>query len=96
MSDWKQKVKAENLPEQYRKFTDAMGLDAALSLFEQFGGEVMYIPKAQGAQNSIRNSELLRRYNAGESPTALCREYGITRSTFYKTIHGEIKGRNRK
>lgn len=34
MSDWKQKVKAENLPEQYRKFTDAMGLEAALSLFE--------------------------------------------------------------
>ena len=96
MSDWKEKIKAENLPEQYRKFTDAIGLDAALSLFEQFGGEVLYVPKAQGARNSIRNSELLRRYNAGESPTALCREYGITRGTFYKAIHHETTGRNCK
>lgn len=96
MRDWKRKITPEALPEQYRKFADALGLETALALCEQFGGEVLYIPTTRDVRNNARNPELLRRYNAGESPKALCDEYGITRTTFYRAIKGEIKGRGRK
>lgn len=96
MQDWKRNIAPDALPEQYRKFADTLGIETAIAICEQFGGEVLYIPTTRDIINNVRNPELLRRYNAGESPKALCEEYGIGRTTFYRIIKREIKGRGRK
>lgn len=64
----------------------AIGVRSAECLSATYGGETVCVPKAQRYLRAIRNAEIVRRYQAGESAAALAREYGIHENHIYALV----------
>ncbi len=60
------------------KLTKLIGQEAADKLCEYWGGDRLYIPKADVAMRCIRDQDIVRRYDEGERVNDLAAEYGIT------------------
>ncbi|MBF0415612.1 MAG: hypothetical protein HQL79_07570 [Magnetococcales bacterium] len=63
-----------------------IGHDAARKLVEHWGGDRVYIPKADNAVRCVRDQEMIRRYDAGDRPQELALEYKITDRHFWRVM----------
>jgi Mor family transcriptional regulator len=71
------------LPKSAQEIIDIVGHDAAMKLFESYGGTVIYIPKNISWFNKIRNQKIISDRRSGVSPSMLSIKYNINiRSIF--------------
>ncbi len=54
-----------------------LGKETALCFCQVYGGEPLYIPKAADALRQLRNREIIRGYDKGESVKELVRKYSL-------------------
>lgn len=93
MSEWRKRITAQQMPEAHRKFSDVLGVEAALKLFDNFGGEEIYIPKTDAIYNVVRDAEIRRRRAEGYSVRQLCGLYGLERQTIYDILKKDDRRR---
>ena len=67
----------ECIPDNYRE-------GVKLAIVAHFSGQLVYFPASLIKER--RNAEILRRFFDGETRTALCREYQISRTKFYRIL----------
>lgn len=88
--DWTRDVTCDQLPEAHRKFADALGLEAAMRLFQTFGGEIMYIPMLDSVWSVVRRERIKEEYvNRGTKIKHLAKKYGITPQEVHRILRGE-------
>lgn len=58
-----------------------IGHEPACKLTERYGGETLELPLAVRALLALRDAEIIRRSNAGESANALAREFNTDRKS---------------
>lgn len=63
-----------------------IGVENAAVLHSEFGGEEVSIPKADGLTLLLRNRDLLRRWENGESAGALARRFQLTERQVYYIV----------
>jgi len=54
-----------NLPGDLKRVAEVIGLEAALTLADVFGGGYLVIPKCEGILKEIRNRKIRELYDAG-------------------------------
>ena len=67
----------EQLPEGMRSLMDALGEEAAEKLFRMFGGEIIYIPKADKLDAANRRAAIRQEWD-GHNAVALARKYHLS------------------
>lgn len=55
----------KSLPGDLKRVAELLGLDAAITLVEHFGGGYLVIPKCDGILREIRNDEIRKLYDSG-------------------------------
>lgn len=60
-----------------------IGLKAARRLAEEYGGETLELPLAIQALRHLRDQEIIRRLEDGESASKLAREFNTTRRNIF-------------
>lgn len=68
--------------------TKALGQEVAQHLSREFGGETLSIPRAARARRQVRNREIIRRYDGGESVRTLAGVYKLTERQLYTILSG--------
>ncbi len=75
------------LPEIYQDIAQAVGIDAALALGQEYGGMSLYLPKMDSAIRGWRD-ESIRREFTGANVAQLARKHRLT-ATRVRQILGE-------
>lgn len=70
-------MSAERLPESYQGLVETIGEEAARKLCRMYGGESLYIPKADTIERADRRERIIRAYN-GSNVRALAEQYDLT------------------
>lgn len=65
---------------------ETVGPEAAAKLVHRYKGTVIYVPKCQAALIKLRDTEIIRRYDAGEPFDTLRREHKITRRHLFRIL----------
>ena len=65
----------EGLPKQYQNLVRVIGSDAATRLCQEYGGEVVYIPKIDRIE-AAKQRDLIRAEWNGRNAAALARKFG--------------------
>jgi hypothetical protein len=65
---------------------EAAGRAAAVSLVEHFAGTRVYVPMCRAALLTLRNREIIQRYDAGEPFDAIRRHYKMSRSYLFRVL----------
>lgn len=86
MPEWSKNLKAEEVPKQYKEFVRVLGQESALKLFQNFGGEQIYIPDDADMRRVIRNREIQKHYAQGASIQALGTMFGLSYSSIYRIV----------
>ena len=71
------------------RFTGADALEFKLRVSREYGGGLVYIPKAE---KDARREVVLREFN-GRNRKALCEQLGLSKAQFYRYLKGECDGR---
>ncbi|OGR04220.1 MAG: hypothetical protein A2511_08785 [Deltaproteobacteria bacterium RIFOXYD12_FULL_50_9] len=83
----------EDLHPRYQEVAKVIGLEAALKLGREFGGEQIYLPKLDGhygALSRVRNRKILEELkNYQGSIVELARKYNVTSVWVYDLIRRE-------
>lgn len=77
----------QQLPEPHRKFAEVLGVEAALKLSENYGGEEIYIPKIDSVHNMERDAAICRLHAQGLTVKQLCERFGLKRQTIYDILN---------
>lgn len=75
-------------PESYSTIAEVIGEEATRKLCEAFGGEAIYVPKAESVENAERLASIRREYNGG-NVALLARRYGLTTRRVQQIVEGE-------
>lgn len=75
-------------PESYSTIAEIIGEEATRKLCEAFGGEAIYVPKAESVGNAERVAAIRREYNGG-NVALLARQYGLTTRRVQQIVEGE-------
>lgn len=70
-------MSAGKLPESYQGLVEVVGEEAADKLCRMYGGESLYIPKADTIEAVARRAKIISEYNGGNIK-ALAAKYGLT------------------
>lgn len=81
-------VTIDDLPtEDIKLIAEIAGLDAALKLSIQFGGDTIYFPKKETLTRSRRNSVIKKQFN-GKNKQALFKKFNLTKRHIRTIIKG--------
>ena len=65
----------------------AIGLPAAQYIAGYWGGDYLYVPNLAGVKKKIRNAEIVRRYDQGESKRKLALAFQVTSKTIQNILN---------
>jgi hypothetical protein len=68
------------------KLTTLLGLEAAQKMSAYFGGETLTIVRGSRANKSLRNCEIINRYDNGEKVPKLAMAYELTERQIYTIL----------
>jgi Mor family transcriptional regulator len=77
VSQWKEKLEINNIPEQYRPLAELIGVQQLLALSEEYGGANLYIPKTEALVRATRDNLIKQQYN-GYNAEELAKVYNLT------------------
>lgn len=72
-------------PGSFYTVAEIIGEDAARKLCEAFGGDTIYVPKAETLDSADRIAEIRKAYNGGNAKV-LAERYGVTRMRIYQIV----------
>ena len=75
--EWMQDVTIDMLPPQHQWLAEVIGVDAALTLCETYGGDEPYIPQYNTAYAWIRAQRIRKEHAEGCDVRALARKYQL-------------------
>ncbi len=75
--DLLKELKEEQLPEDQRRISEVIGMEAYQKLVRTFSGSMLYIPKAESLERAVRD-ERIRKEFTGNNYRELSRKYGLT------------------
>lgn len=84
--EWLGALTQENLPAQYHKLAEIIGMENALKLSEMWGGAAVYIPTPDAAYDAARRELIRRDYKRGAAVSTLARRYGVTERTVQRAV----------
>ena len=87
---WMDEIAAEDLPEQFKRYSDIIGVRGAVALAAEFGGEYTYIPKLDALTKSARDRHMWRDYQSGMNARVLAHKYDLSVVQVYE-ITNRIK-----
>lgn len=64
----------------------AIGLVAAEKLAKRYGGETIFVPKAEAWRRQQRNAQIVEEYSGGASGRELALKYGLHENYVYELI----------
>lgn len=82
-----QNINLDDLPEDCRQIAEVIGLEALVRLVKAYGGETLYLPKADRLAIGARNREIRKNFN-GRNYRELARRYNLT-ETWIREIVAE-------
>lgn len=77
----------KRVPRPYENLVRVIGAEATLRLCQEYGGEVLYIPKVDKLDALTRNASIRRKWN-GRNAAELAKEYGVSVRWIQKTVEG--------
>ena len=80
----------EQLIGEQKELAETIGLEAYRKLIANYGGNPVYIPKAETVLKEIREREIIEKFD-GKNYRTLSKEYGVSEKTIRKIIFGKIK-----
>jgi len=78
-------IPADQLPEPYRRISEIAGLDAALEMAREFGGQRVYFPQLGRLNQLVRDRQIRQQYN-GYNTKELARRHGLSESRIRKIV----------
>lgn len=83
------KSRPELLPEPYYTLTQIMGVDSVIRLGNQYGGDLIYLPKMDKAATNARNACIRQEYT-GYNSRELATKYRLTVQSIKRIVsYGE-------
>ena len=83
-------IKIEYLSEQHKEYAENMGLNTLIYLSKKMGGTSIYIPKYDELIRAAKYKVFMNEYKKGVQIKKLVKKYGISESTAYNLIKGNI------
>lgn len=74
------KIRPEDLSPEQSEMADCIGHEAYSRLVERYGGQAVYIPKADSLKRSARDEKICEEFN-GFNYKYLCMKYGLSERT---------------
>lgn len=81
-----EKLKASDLPQPYKKYADAIGIDNLIKLSDMIGGKEVYFPTPLSLYLTSNRNEIVREYMEGASVNSLADKYNISCKSIYRYI----------
>ncbi len=83
MIDYWEHVKAQDLKttENSAEILDCVGVEAFKSLVQSFGGGFIYIPREDQVLKAVRDREIRRRFQEGQTYAQLCNMFRLCVAT---------------
>jgi Mor family transcriptional regulator len=75
------------LPGQMAEIAETIGLENTLKLMDRFGGELLYICKADRVRSYFRDRKIREDFT-GANQRELARRYGVSMALVYKVLRG--------
>jgi Mor family transcriptional regulator len=94
LNDWIKEVKLEEIPEEYRPWAEAIGVEAILRQAKFLGGNTRYFPKIDALTHATRDRLIIQDYRAGVKMTDLTAKYDISDSWVRRLIDRYITKRD--
>lgn len=93
MEDWLKEIKPGDIPAHMAQLVEAIGIEPAVRLMQQYGGANVYIPKADALLRQIRDKRIREEYN-GYNVRQLAVKYGLSENWINRIItgSGELDG----
>lgn len=79
------KFKVEDVSEKLHLMIEILGEEKFLEVVRFYGGDRVYIPTYKSVVRSMRNDDILRRYN-GINENQLAMEYGVSTNQIRRII----------
>lgn len=76
----KLEIRLDDLTDEQRTMAECIGLDAYGKLVERYGGQAIYIPKADSIVRSLRDERIRSEFN-GYNYKFLCNKYNLSERT---------------
>ena len=73
-------IRPEDLTDEQRAMAECIGLEAFGRLVEAYGGQAIYVPKADSIVRSLRDERIRRDFN-GYNYKFLCNKYNLSERT---------------
>lgn len=87
MIDMKKEIEIADFPEIWQKVVCIIGTDAAIELFEELGGNKLYIPKKENAELYVIKRLIREEHKAGHSINSIAQRYQLDPRTVRKYIN---------
>ncbi len=71
-------LKVDDFPEGFRDIVEYIGIEAAYKLCKNFGGNPLYIPKADSISKRLRDNSIKQDYKNGVPINQLCKDYNLS------------------
>lgn len=84
----------EYLDEKQREIADLVGISAYRTLVKNFGGEALYIVKAETIAQDYRNKRITEKFNGGNYKE-LAKEFDLSERYVRKIVNRMLKGDNK-
>lgn len=82
------------LDEKQKEIADLIGISAYRTLVKKFGGEALYIVKAETIVQDYRNKRIKEKFNGGNYKE-LAKEFDLTERYVRKIVNRMLKGDNK-
>lgn len=82
------KIRVEDIPEEYRDIVDDFGLENFLKLCRLCGGQDLYVPKIESLMREGRNREIRARFDGGNY-RILARQFRLSERQIRTIINGK-------
>lgn len=82
------KIRVEDIPEEYRDIVDDFGLENFLKLCRLCGGQDLYVPKIESLMREGRNRDIRARFDGGNY-RILARQFRLSERQIRTIINGK-------
>lgn len=77
----------DRLPDVLRRMAELVGLEGALKIASEFGGEEIFVPKLASLKREVRNAAIRTAYDGGTPVKKLIHAHDLTERQIYNILN---------
>lgn len=85
---WIEEISIETVPDKYKDLVNLIGVGNVLTLAQNYGGAMIYIPKYDSIAKDLRNEKIKSEFNGGNYKE-LMKKYNLSESQIRNIIKSE-------